>query len=111
MYTYDEIKDLLSPAASKLLNDSDVYSRFCAATESVVLAAIGNNTKTDATLQPFAWIMEYLCGQRMGGASESKLQYDKNNYDSAIMLLKEQNSSRNAGGQTGTMDVPYRNEG
>ncbi|MHC1736879.1 MAG: hypothetical protein AB9882_02575 [Ignavibacteriaceae bacterium] len=111
MYSYNEVKDLLSPAASKLLNDSAIFERFCAAAESVVKAAIGNVTKTDATLQPFAWIMEYLCGQKMGGASESKLEYDKNNYDSAISLLKEQNSSRNSGSKIGTMDIPYSNEG
>lgn len=111
MYTYIEIKDNLSSATAKLLSDADIFANFVKAAESIINSILGNTTKTDATLQPFIWIIEYLASIRLSGLSETTMAYNKDNYELAKTLLIEQNTTAKLGSKLGTIDVPYSNEG
>ncbi len=113
LYTYNDIKELLSKSAAKVLADETNFGKFAANTETMIIDKCGTfTTAPDWMQQPYAWILEYLASVKLEATSPEYNSRITKNYDNAMKTL-----AQHAGGSTsttpakvGTMGGLYENE-
>jgi hypothetical protein len=109
MFELEEIELLLSAQAKNMFADIDLFKQLSSSTTEIIInyTHINKEDKPEWAKIPFVFIIEYLAANRINATSPERLKLIQTNYETALLLLKDNINTQFIAGKTGSIGGLY----